>query len=468
MRSPPPQRGVHTLQKPRILVVDDEVLYQHALERVLLRAGYSVLLARDAGEAMQIVGAERIDLVFCDVQMPGISSLELVRRIHEHDADLPCIVMAGYDTPESSVEALRAGAFWSLEKSFEDARLDVVRRLAEKAIDHGRLWSENRKLKTQLQARRKLDHIIGKSAPLARTLALVEKIADTDCTVLVTGESGTGKALVARALHDNSRRANGPFVTVHCGAIPEALLESELFGHVQREGRFAAAHGGTIFLDEIGELSANLQVELLRVLEQRSFEPVGSSKSVNLDVRMIGATDRNLADRIAEGHFRQDLFDRLSLLRIELPTLRERIEDLPLLIHHFLDVGRQERGARIEGISDDALQRLMDYHWPGNVGELENLIERLSVLVGEGEIDVHHLPDSIRAEPALRTWAPRVPSTGLDFNDVVTRFENDLIAQALDQTNWNKNRAAGLLGLNRTTLLEKIKKRGLQRPGSLL
>ena len=204
------------------------------------------------------------------------------------------------------------------------------------------------------------------------------------------------------------------------------------------------------------------------MLEEHSFEPVGSSKSVNVDVRVIGATDCNLADRVAEGHLRQDLFDRLSLLRIELPTLRERIEDLPLLIHHFLDVGREARGARVEGLSGDALQRLMDYHWPGNVRELESLIERLSVLVGAGEIDVHHLPDAIRAEPALRTWAPRVSSTGLDFNDVVTRFENDLIAQVLDQTHWNKNRAAGLLGLNRTTLLEQIKKRGLQRPGSLL
>ena len=457
-----------TLQKPRILVVDDEVLYRHILERGLLRAGYSVWLTRDASEAMQIVGAEQVDLVFCDIQMQGIPGLELVRRILEHDAELPCIVMTGYDTPENSVEALRAGAFWYLEKPFEDAHLEVVRRLAEKAIDHSRLCRENRKLKTQLHARRKLDHFIGKSAPLARTLALVERIADTDGTVLVTGESGTGKALVARALHDNSRRANGPFVTVHCGVIPEELLETELFGHTQREGRFAAAHGGTIFLDEIGELSPNLQVKLLRVLEERCFAPVDSSKTVNVEVRVIAATDRKLADRIAEGHFRKDLFDRLSLLPIEVPALRERIEDLPLLIHHFLDVGQQPRGGRVEGVSDGALQRLMDYHWPGNVSELESLIERLSVLVDEREIDVHHLPDSIRAEPALRTWAPRVPSTGLDFNDVVTRFENDLIAQALDQTHWNKNRAAGLLGLNRTTLLEKIKKRGLQRPGSLL
>ncbi|MBW2422615.1 MAG: sigma-54-dependent Fis family transcriptional regulator, partial [Deltaproteobacteria bacterium] len=273
-----------------------------------------------------------------------------------------------------------------------------------------------------------------------------------------------------RALHYNSRRAERALVTVNCGAIPEELLESELFGHVKgaftnavshREGRFAAAHGGTIFLDEIGDMSPNLQVKLLRVLQERSFEPVGSSRSVEVDVRVIAATHQDLPALIREKGFREDLYYRLNVLPIEVPALRERSEDIPLLVHHFLDLARIERGSRVEGVADEAIQRLIDYDWPGNVRELENLMERLTVLVGEGEIEVEDLPSHIRAEPGPQAWAPRIPSTGLDWNRVVGRFEADLIEQALELTHWNKNRAAQLLGLNRTTLIEKIKKRGI-------
>ncbi len=456
-----------------MLVVDDEELYRRAIERILHRAGFEVLMARDATEALQQVAAEPVDLVLCDIQMPGINGLELVRQILEVEPDLPCIVMTGYNTPENSLEALQAGAFWYLEKPFEHDRLDVIRRLVAQAIEHGRLKSENRNLQRQLRSRHKFDSIIGKSASLGRTLALVEKVADTESTVLVTGESGTGKELVARALHYNSRRANRRLVTVNCGAIPEELLESELFGHVKgaftnalehREGRFAVAHGGTIFLDEIGDMSPNLQVKLLRVLQERTFEPVGSSKTTKVDVRIIAATHQDLPRLIADGRFREDLYYRLNVLPIEVPPLRDRSDDLPLLIHHFLDLARKERGSRIDGVSDEAMQRLIDYHWPGNVRELENLIERLTVLVSVGEIQVEDLPPHILSEPLTQAWAPRVPSTGLDFNAVVGRFESELIEQALEHTHWNKNRAAGLLGLNRTTLLEKIKKRGITPP----
>lgn len=459
-----------TLQKNHVLVVDDEELYRRAIERILRRVGYGVLMARDSIEALQLISANQVDLVLCDIQMPGINGLELVRQIREVEPDLPCIVMTGYNTPENSIEALQAGAFWYLEKPFEQDRLDVVRGLVGQAIEHGRLKSENRLLQRQLRSRHKFDSIIGKSDGLARTLAIVEKVADTDSTVLITGESGTGKELVARALHYNSRRAERRLVTVNCGAIPEELLESELFGHVKgaftnainhRDGRFTLAHRGTIFLDEIGDMSPNLQVKLLRVLQERSFEPVGSSKTQRVDVRVIAATHQDLPRLIEQGRFREDLYYRLNVLPIEVPALRDRIDDLPLLIHHFLDLARQERGSRIEGVSDEAMQRLMDYHWPGNVRELENLTERLTVLVDVGEIDVEDLPDHIRAEPTLQPWAPRIPSTGIDFNAVVGRFESDLIEQALEHTHWNKNRAAGLLGLNRTTLIEKIKKRGI-------
>ena len=476
LRPPPPPSGVPTLSSratSTILVVDDEELYRRALERILLRVGHQVATAPDAADALRIVASEPIDLVLCDIQMPGLNGLELVRQIHELQPDLPCIVMTGYNTPEKSVEALQAGAFWYLEKPFEHERLDVVRRLVDNAIAHGRLKSENRQLHSQLRARHKFDSIIGKSDSLGRTLSVVERVADTESTVLITGESGTGKELVARALHYNSRRADRPLITVNCGAIPEELLESELFGHVKgaftnavshREGRFALAHGGTIFLDEIGDMSPSLQVKLLRVLQERTFEPVGSSKTQKVDVRVIAATHQNLPKLIEQGRFREDLFYRLNVLPIEVPALRDRIEDLPLLVHHFLDVARNERSARVAGVSDEAMQRLVDYHWPGNVRELENTIERLTILVGEGDIEVEDLPGPIRAEPAVQNWAPRVPSTGLDFNAVVARFEADLIGQALDHTHWNKNRAAGLLGLNRTTLIEKIKKRGLVPP----
>ncbi len=456
-----------------VLVVDDEELYRRAIERILARVGHDVAMARDASEALERITSQSVDLVLCDIQMPGINGLELVRQIHEIEPDLPCIVMTGFNTPENSIEALQAGAFWYLEKPFEQERLDVIRKLVEKAIEHGRIKSENRVLQRQLRSRHKFDSIIGKSASLGRTLSIVEKVADTESTVLITGESGTGKELVARALHYNSRRAERPLVTVNCGAIPEELLESELFGHVKgaftnavshREGRFAVANGGTIFLDEIGDMSPNLQVKLLRVLQERTFEPVGSSKTAKVDVRVIAATHQNLPELILEGRFREDLYYRLNVLPIEVPALRDRIDDLPLLVHHFLDIARHERGSRVQGISDEAMQRMMDYHWPGNVRELENLTERLTVLVGEGDIELSDLPSQIRAEAVTQGWAPRVPSTGLDFNGVVGRFESELIEQALSHTHWNKNRAAGLLGLNRTTLIEKIKKRGITPP----
>ncbi|MGB0620935.1 MAG: sigma-54-dependent transcriptional regulator [Myxococcota bacterium] len=464
---------MHSLHPSTILVVDDEELYRRALGRILLRVGHQVATAPDGAEALQRIASERIDLVLCDIQMPGINGLELVRQIREVAPDLPCIVMTGYNTPENSLEALQAGAFWYLEKPFEQERLDVVRKLVDKAIEHGRLKSENRTLHKQLQSRHKFDSIIGKSPSLGRTLSVVEKVADTDSTVLITGESGTGKELVARALHYNSRRAERPLITVNCGAIPEELLESELFGHVKgaftnavnhREGRFALANGGTIFLDEIGDMSPSLQVKLLRVLQERTFEPVGSSRTQKVDVRVIAATHRDLPAMIESGEFREDLFYRLNVLPIEVPPLRERIEDLPLLVHHFLDRARAERGSRVEGMTDEALQQLMDYHWPGNVRELENVTERLTILVGEGDIEVEDLPAQIRAQPLAQTLAPRVPSSGLDFNAVVGRFETELIEQALDHTHWNKNRAAGLLSLNRTTLIEKIKKRGIRPP----
>lgn len=472
---PPSASRRTTLRKSHVLVVDDEELYRRALERILSRVGHNVLMARDATEAMGIVSSQPVDLVLCDIKMPGINGLELVRQIHDVEPDLPCIVITGYSSAENSIEALRAGAFWYLEKPFEQERLDVVRRLVDQAIEHGRLKTENRVLHSQLRSRYKFDNIIGKSQALQEVLSIVEKVANTDSTVLITGESGSGKELIARALHYNSGRANRMMVTVNCGAIPEELLESELFGHVKgaftnavhhREGRFALADGGTIFLDEIGDMSPNLQVKLLRVLQERTFEPVGSSKTIKVDVRVIAATNQHLEELIEKKIFREDLYYRLNVLPIEAPPLRDRVDDIPLLVHHFIDLGNQERNTQIDGISEEAMKLLMNYAWPGNVRELKNLIERVMILRSEGEIGGEDLPAQFHRVQERSHPAPRVSDAGIEFNEVVAQLETDLILQALEQTHWNKNRAAGLLGLNRTTLLEKIKKKGLEPQSS--
>jgi len=429
--------------------------------------------ARNATEALTLVGEQAVDLVLVDIRMPGLNGLELVRQIQDINPDLPCIVVTGFGSPEQSVDALRAGAYWYLEKPFEQGNLDVIRRLVDQAIEHGRLKAENRILHSQLRTRYRFDSVIGSSGALRGVLDIVAKVAETDSTVLITGESGTGKELIARSIHYNSRRAERSLVTVNCGAIPEELLESELFGHVRgaftnavshREGRFSLANGGSIFLDEIGDMSPNLQVKLLRVLQDRTFEPVGSSKTERVDVRVIAATNQQLEAAIRDGRFREDLFYRLNVIPIEVPPLRERREDIPLLAQHFLDVLNQERETRIESISDEAMARLCGYDWPGNVRELENLIERLTILRGDGEIGVDDLPSAFSRSATAAPAAPKIPESGLSFRDVVDDFESDLILQALEQTGWNKNRAARLLGLNRTTLIEKIKKKGLQDP----
>jgi DNA-binding NtrC family response regulator len=459
------------VRKPHVLVVDDNELYRSAVERMLSRAGYAVTTARDGSDAMSALSAQPVDLVLCDVKMPGISGLELVRQVRDANPDLPCIVITGYGGGDASLEALQAGAYWYLDKGADPKGLDVLRKLVAQAIEHGRLKSENRLLQRQLQHRYGFDRVVGASAPVLELLDLVERVADTESTVLITGESGTGKELVARAIHFNSQRAERMFVTVNCGAIPEELLESELFGHVRgaftnavaaRDGRFTVAHGGTIFLDEIGDMSPTLQVKLLRVLQDRTFEPVGSSQTQRVDVRVVAATNQDLATAIREKRFREDLFYRLNVIQIETPPLRARKDDIPLLVQHFLKKLHEEKRAAPCTIAPPALVRLAAHDWPGNVRELENTIERLVVLKGGGEIGVEDLPAPLRADLAsLPAAAPKLPAEGLSLAEVVERFEGDLIRQALEQTQWNKNQAAKLLGMNRTTLLEKIKKRGL-------
>jgi transcriptional regulator with GAF, ATPase, and Fis domain len=327
-----------------------------------------------------------------------------------------------------------------------------------------------RSAKPRPGSRDPFENIVGKSPALRRVLDLVEKVADSDVTVLITGESGTGKGLIARAIHDRSRRAGQNLVPVNCGAIPEELLESELFGHVRgaftnavnnREGRFSLADSGTIFLDEIGDMPPSLQIKLLRVLQERAFEPVGSSKTVNVNVRVIAATNQDLEQAIEDKRFREDLYYRLHVIPIEMPPLRERREDIPVLLQHFVERARSQGRSQLEGISSDAMDVLCDYGWPGNVRELENLVERLVVMRGEGVIQVEDLPTPFSRKTQLAAVAPVMPSTGISLSDEVNRFETELILQALEQTRWNKQQAAYLLRMNRTTLTEKIKRKGL-------
>jgi DNA-binding NtrC family response regulator len=443
------------------------------LGRILTRVGHEVSEANNATEALNAIAEESLDLVVADIRMPGLNGLELVRQIHDINPDLPCIVVTGFGSPESSVDALRAGAFWYLEKPFEQGSLDVIRRLVDQAIEHGHLKAENRILHGELRSKYRFDNIVGSSSVLRAVLETVSKVAATDSTVLIRGESGTGKELIARAIHYHSRRAERPLVTVNCGAIPEELLESELFGHVKgaftgaigdREGRFSKANGGTIFLDEIGDMSPNLQVKLLRVLQERCFDRVGSDKTESVNVRVIAATHQHLEEAIEVGQFRQDLFYRLNVIPIEIPALRERPEDIAQLAQYFLDVLNQERETKIDSIADEAMEALLQHAWPGNVRELENLIERLTVLRGEGEIRLEDLPPGLREPGRPQVAVPPIPEGGLSLRDVVDDFETRLILKALEQTGWNQTQSATLLGMNRTTLIEKMKKKGLRPP----
>ena len=437
--------------------------------RHLQGARYEVTAASDAEEGLEVLADASVDLVLTDLKMPGLDGLEFLRRARDLQPEVSLIMITGFGSPERSVEALKAGAFWYIEKSYED--MTTVGHLVEQALELQRLRVVNRQLQHQLRVRYGFENIVGTSDGLRATLDLVRRVAETEATVLVLGESGVGKELVARALHYNSARADRPFVAVNCGALPEELLESELFGHVrgaftgavrERVGRFAAADGGTLFLDEIGDMSPNLQIKLLRVLQEREFEPVGSSRTQRVDVRIVAATNQDLAQLIRERRFREDLYFRLSVVPIEVPPLRRRREDIPELTDHFLQVQRRTY-PDIEGISEPALKHLCEYAWPGNIRELEGLIERLVILKRQGWIEDVDLPAPIRARGDEPVKIQLLPG-GVDLRRTIESIETDLIRQALEATRWNKNRAAQLLGVKRTTLVEKIRSRGLTPP----
>jgi DNA-binding NtrC family response regulator len=425
--------------------------------------------AGDADTGVRHLEQRRFDVVLTDLRMPGVDGIEFVRRIRVLDPDAVCIVITGFGSAERSIEALEAGAFWFIDKNYE--RVSAFGELLAKALEFRRLKSSNQQLQRQLEARYGFDNIIGESEALHDTLDIVRKVSNSDATVLVLGESGSGKELVARAIHYNSRRADKPFIAVNCGAIPDELLESELFGHVRGAftgavrdniGRFPAAAGGTLFLDEIGDMSPNLQTKVLRVLQEREFQPVGSSRTETVDLRFIAATNQDLEALIAERRFREDLYFRINVVPIEVPPLRERREDIPLLVAHFLRERAREH-PEIRGITDAAMKLLEEHEWRGNVRELQGLIERMVVLKQKGWIDESDLPAQVAKRRAQVPPVP-LPADGLDFANHVEAFSTNLIRQALEATGWNKNQAAKLLGLKRTTLVEKVRTLGIQPP----
>ena len=409
------------------------------------------------------------------VKLPDGNGLELVSKIRKKYSNIPVIVLTGFASVDVAVKAIKMGAFHFITKPFNVEELISI---TNKALSHKKLVVENGELKIQLKNRYRFNHIIGKSDSIQNVLTMIEKVADTNSTVLISGESGTGKELIAKAIHYNSSRSTKPFVPINCAAIPCELLESELFGHVKgaftgainhRHGRFEMANKGTLFLDEIGDLSPSLQVKLLRVLQERRFEPVGGAATVESDVRILAATNIDLNRAVKEGRFREDLFYRLNVIPIKVPSLRERSMDIPLLLDYFIRRFNQNKGIHIQGIEPKALDRLVKHSWPGNIRELENFIERISILRKQGMIELTDIPKDF--ENSGSGWSYRfpteVPDGGLDFNVVIAAYENQLIMNALKKTGWNRNQAAHLLGLNRTTLVEKIKKKGLKPEADL-
>jgi two-component system NtrC family response regulator len=394
-----------------VLIVDDERNYLAVLEELLSEEGYQVITAEGAKSGLECIEENDLDVVITDMKMPGMDGMEFMERIRLRQPDLPVIMMTAFGSVEKAVEAMRKGAFDYILKPFKNEQLKLT---IGKAIGHYQLVRQNRQLARELQGKYHFGNIIGKSAQMQRIFELIEKVAPTKATVLITGDSGTGKELIARAIHYNSPRKERPFISVNCGALPETLLESELFGHErgafsgavsQRKGRFELAHEGTLFLDEISEMSAPLQVKLLRILQEMEFERVGGSHTLKVDVRVVAASNRNLKEESASGRFRSDLYYRLNVVHVQLPSLRERKDDLPLLVNHFLAKNSQENRQERASISSSAMERLLEYHWPGNVRELENVIERAIILSDGRQIQVKDLPSEVR-EPRTEPPAP--------------------------------------------------------------
>ena len=453
------------MAKPVILVVDDEASIRDML-RFTIGDDYEALTAKDGFEALDIIRKKHMDLVLLDVMLPGMDGIETLEKIKGFDADIGVIMISGKDRAETAVSALKKGAYDYVAKPFNpDDLLSTIRRYIEAHY----LKTEVEYLKEELRKDFVHGEFVSRSQKMREVFRLIDKVARTSSTVLVTGESGTGKELVARAIHSRGERSGKPFVAVNCGAVPSELMESELFGHEKgsftgahsrKIGRFEYADGGTVFLDEISTLPMHLQTRLLRVLQDKTFERVGSNIPIKVDVMVIAATNMDLSSMVREGRFREDLFYRLKVVPIELPPLRERSEDIPILIHHFLRKHGRKCNKLIKGITADAINALRDYPWPGNIRELENLMERLVVMAKDGDLITYDdLPQSLFQAP-LWGVAEKEPE---DYHDALRAFEKRFITGVLFKTNWNRSEAARLLNIHRNTLLMKMKSLGIRR-----
>ena len=446
----------------RILVVDDEASLREVLTIMLQREGYDVETAADGAQAQALLRESDFDLIISDIKMPKVSGLKLLRFVREHAPETMMIMITAFSTSEEAVEAMKLGAFDYITKPF---RNDEIRLIVRNALERRILRQENQSLRQELIQRYSFANMVGKSAPMQQVYELIGKVAPSRANVLVTGESGTGKELVAKAIHFNSPRRDHSFVPVNCGAIPETLLESELFGHEkgaftgasgQKIGLFEVANNGTLFLDEIGELPQSMQVKLLRVLQEREFRRVGGTRDVAIDVRLIAATNKDLAAETKEGRFREDLYYRLNVIHIPLPSLRERPEDIPLLISHFY----QSQAGHDVKVSEAALRLLLDYPWPGNIRELHNVLERCLVLGSSESIGVDCLPPQVRGALA-GTPAHELPEGGLDLDAYLGAIERELLLKALERSNNVRTRAAELLKMSFRSIRYRLAKFGL-------
>jgi two-component system response regulator PilR (NtrC family) len=455
--------------RARILVVDDERSMQEFLEICFRRDGHDVATAGDVASALSLLESDEFDVVITDLQMPGRSGLELLHAVREVSPDVAVILITAFATTETAIAAMKEGAYDYVTKPF---KVDEIRLVVDKALEKKLLSRENRRLRSELQSQLRHRDLIGTSAPMHRIYELVNQVAETKTNVLLSGESGTGKELVARAIHTRSDRRDRPFVAINCGAIPENLLESELFGHVKgaftgavsgKEGLFETADGGTLFLDEVGELPAALQVKLLRVLQERTLRRVGGTSDRRVDVRILAATNRRLEEEVAAGRFREDLYYRLNVIQIALPPLRERLEDVPLLVQHFVEKYARELGKPIREVKDGALRRLLSYAYPGNVRELENVIERAVALSKSGVVEEDALPPQL-LRPPEPTAAERISPAGVDLEALVNDYERGLLLEALRRSRGVKKRAAHLLGISFRSFRYRLEKLGLDAP----
>ncbi len=448
----------------KILIVDDEKSMCQYLSIMLKKGGYQVKTCHDGKKAVECAKDSKFDVVITDIRMEGMDGIEVLSAIKEIDPSIPVIIMTAYASQRTAIDALNKGAFYYLVK--RAAKNEEIKMVVRNALDMHRVRSENSFLKKQLKKSDFSKDIIGKSEEIQAVFNLVDKVADTNSTILICGESGTGKELIAKAIHSRSSRTNNPFVSINCGALPENLLESELFGHVKgsftgairdKDGLFKVAGGGTFFLDEVGETSPAIQVKLLRVLQEREIIPVGGTSPIKVNVRLIAATNADLERSVKEDRFRADLYYRLNVIPVVIPPLRERHDDVPLLVEHFLGFASERTGRR-KAISKEAMNILINYDWPGNVRELENVIER-AVILQEGEqIQPEDLPDKVR------NFTPNRSKLVVDKAQItLEELEKEYLISVLNTTNWQKKKASSILGINASTLYRKIQRYGLER-----